>query len=186
MTCFFVDDISYPPTGPYFFFDDDGIRKLLPAYRASSPSSSSILKKWLYLHMELMRPIPPPLNCPRLSPTTKSEINVEAVSPSRVEPITPNWPSFLAFLNISMASQTVPTWFGFSRMAFVPLSAIPLSSRTGFVQGYDRYKRKHAVVFDGSSGKAERVKLDHDKGNFKILLPPPLGKPSNATGAAPE
>lgn len=60
-----------------------GLRKLCPAKRASSPSSSSILMSWLYLARRSERHGAPVLIWPVHSPTTRSAMNVSSVSPER-------------------------------------------------------------------------------------------------------
>ena len=56
---------------------------LYPPYTVHSPSSSSILRSWLYLATRSVRAGAPVLICPAFMPTAMSAIVVSSVSPER-------------------------------------------------------------------------------------------------------
>src|SRR5919106_1108161 len=104
----------------------------VPAYRAPSPSSSSMRRSWLYLVVRSPLEGAPALICPAPVATARSAIVVSSVSPDRWEMTVPNPPP-RARPTTSSVSVSVPIWFGFTRMALPHRSSIPRDSRSGLV-----------------------------------------------------
>src|SRR5947208_146356 len=99
-----------------------------PAYRAPSPSSSSIRSSWLYLAVRSPREGAPVLICPAFVATARSAIVVSSVSPERWLITTP-YEACWAIRTTSRVSVSVPIWFSLTRMAFAASPSIPRSSR---------------------------------------------------------
>src|SRR3954466_15271715 len=66
-----------------------------PAYRASEPSSSSILMSWLYFAVRSERDSEPVLIWPQLMATARSAMVVSSVSPERCD-MTTEYPDLCA------------------------------------------------------------------------------------------
>src|SRR5437764_9508612 len=87
-----------------------------PAYRAASPSSSSMRSSRLYFAVRSPRDGAPALIWPAFVATARSAIVVSSVSPDRWL-ITVPYEASCASRITSSVSVSVPIWFGFTRIA---------------------------------------------------------------------
>src|SRR5918992_1093045 len=160
-----------------------------PAYRAVSPSSSSIRSRRLYFAVRSPREGAPALIWPAPVATARSAMVVSSVSPDRWETTRPK-PASAAWETTSRASVSVPIWLTFTRMALQDSSSTPWARRSGFVTNrssptsWHRPPRASVMARQPSQSSSASGSSTDTMGN-ELMRPPTYPTISSASRSPP-